>query len=178
MVEIHCPPTHLLTVPFHLPTHTQATRSGSPHPSQPPQMGRAHHFPADAITLPRACGHLRTRLINQAHPTTDGHYILTLSDLQLPLHPRILLDANMNSTFYPTRNSSSPPFTKHSTEGYAHMAFLAMATSYNTQHLHHQPRFTPRLVRQLQDHLGENVVLRHADHELQQLHIFCPSTPL
>ena len=41
-------------------------------------------------------------------------------------------------------------------------------------HLQQQPRFTARLLRQLQELLGPHTVLHHADHELQQLRLFCP----
>ena len=40
--------------------------------------------------------------------------------------------------------------------------------------LHQQPCFTARLLRQLQEFVGDHVVLHHADHELQQLRVFCP----
>ena len=41
-------------------------------------------------------------------------------------------------------------------------------------HLHYEARFTAHSVKQLQQFLGDKVVLHHADHELQHLRIFCP----
>ena len=52
--------------------------------------------------------------------------------------------------------------------------FLQHQWRLHTAHLKQQPRFTARLIRQLQEYLGDKVVLHHADHELQQLRIFCP----
>ena len=40
---------------------------------------------------------------NHTPPLHDGHYVLTLDDLQLPSHLQIFLQANMNSTFFPTK---------------------------------------------------------------------------
>ena len=59
--------------------------------------------PPDPADLPCACSHLHTLLLHQDTPTTDGHYILTLDQLDLPPHLRIFLNANMNSTFYPAK---------------------------------------------------------------------------
>ena len=52
--------------------------------------------------------------------------------------------------------------------------FLQHQWRLHTAHLKQQPRFTACLLRQLQEYLGDKVVLHHADHELQQLRVFCP----
>ena len=61
------------------------------------------HSPPDPADLPCACNHLRTLLQDPDTPTTNGHYILTLDQLQLPTHLGIFLNANMNSTYYPSK---------------------------------------------------------------------------
>jgi len=115
----------------------------------------------------------------------DHHYILTLEQLALPQHLRIFLAANMNSTFYPSKaryflafqtaftkwlriQGLPPSLTQHLEP------FLQHQWKLHIDHLKQQPRFTARLLRQLQEFLGDQVVLHHADHELQQLRIFCP----
>lgn len=79
-------------------------------------MGSAHHTAGRChYTLPCACARLRTLLNDPDEHQTEPHYILTLSDLNLPSHLRIFLDANMNSAFYPTK-------THYCSDGYAHTA--------------------------------------------------------
>ena len=63
---------------------------------------------------------------------------------------------------------SGLPLEQHAT------SFLHQQWHLHLSHLKQQPCFAARLIRQLQEYLGDTVVLHHADHELQQLRIFCP----
>ena len=171
-------------------SRTQAPCYSTP-PSRPPHArSRAQlhnhrtweetlHTPPDPSDLPCACSHLRTLLLHPDTPTTNNHYILTLDQLALPLHLRLFIDANMNSAFYPTKAryflTFQAAFTKWlrlqglPTSLTQHLEpFLQHQWRLHTTHLKQHPRFTARLLRQLQEHLGDNVVLHHADHELQQ----------
>ena len=98
---------------------------------------------------------------------------------------RHLLGANMNSTFFPTKqNLYIDTFLKAITKWRRCHGFPPMLTHHaptfittqwhlHIQHLHKEPRFTARSVKQLQHPLGDTVVLHHADQELQHLRIFC-----
>ena len=104
---------------------------------------------------------------------------------KLSWQKRVFLDANMSSAFYPTkaryfiafqtafrkwlRAPGFPPSLDQHIE-----PFLQHQWRLRVAHLKQQPRFTARLLRQLQQFLGAKVVLHHADHELQQLRVFCP----
>ena len=136
--------------------------------------------------LPCACDHLKTILLDPTTPTVDNHYILTLEQLALPPHLRIFLAANMNSTFLPQQGQIFPfiPDCFHQMAAHSRPSTLthtALGTlppapmeAPHRPFETHQPRFTARLLRQPQKFLGDQVVLHHADHELQQLRIFCP----
>ena len=69
-----------------------------------------------AADMPCSCHHMHSLLRpNHTPPLYDGHYVLTLDDLQLPSHLQIFLQANMNSTFFPTKTIfSTLPTTTHS----------------------------------------------------------------
>ena len=92
----------------------------------------------------------------------------------------------MNSTHYPSKAgyflTFHTPYTKWlRLQGLPpslvqHLQpFLEHQWRLHNTHLKQQPRFTARLLRQLQEYLGQNTVLHHADHELQQLRLFCPA---
>ena len=93
---------HLAT-PLHLPTHRLREAA---HKTLRAQLHNHRawedtlHTPPDPCDLPCACSHLRTLLLEPSTPTINDHYILTLDQLALPAH---LLDANMISTFYPSK---------------------------------------------------------------------------
>ena len=139
---------------------------------------------ADHTDLPCACTHWKTLLLEPAHPTTGGHYILTLDSITLPPHLRIFLDANMNSAFFPTKARYHLTFQTAFRKWLRVQGLPPTLLQYSDvflnqqwqQHIHlnQQPRFTARLIRQLQEYPRDQVVLRHADHELQLLRIFCP----
>ena len=91
----------------------------------------------------------------------------------------------MNSTYYPSKaryflifktaytkwlklQGLPPSLVQHL------QPFLEHQWRLHNTHLKQQPRFTARLLRQLQEHLGKHTLLHHADHELQQLRLFCP----
>ena len=172
-----------LAIPLHLPTHRLRDAA---HKTLRAQLHNhcawedTLHTPPDPSDLPCACSHLHTLLLDPATVTTNDHYILTLDQLTLP-HLRIFLAANMNSTFYPSKARYFLTFqtafkwlriqglptslTQHSEP------FLQHQWRLHTAHLKQQPRFTARLLRQLQEYLGDKVALHHADHELQQLRI-------
>ena len=91
----------------------------------------------------------------------------------------------MNSTYYPSKARYFLTFQQAYTKWLKiqglppslvqHLEpFLAHQWRLHNAHLQHQPRFTARLLRQLQELLGPHTVLHHADHELQQLRLFCP----
>ena len=171
-----------LAIPLHLPTHRLREAA---HKTLRAQLHNHRtweetlHTPPQATDLPCACAHLRTLLLDPATSTINDHYILTLDQLQLPPHLRIFLAANMNSTFYPSkaryfltfqtafskwlRAQGLPTSLVHHLE-----PFLQHQWRLHTTHLKQQPRFTARLIRQLQEFLGDKVVL------LQQLRVFCP----
>ena len=130
-------------------------------------------------------GRLRQTRLDENTDTTDGHYILTLDQLALPPHLRIFPDANMNSTFYRTKARYFLTFQQAFTKWLQIQGLPPSLTQHLDAFLQHQwrlhvaqlkqtPRFTARLLRQLQAFLGDQVVLHHADHELQQLRVFCP----
>lgn len=175
-------------IPLHLPTCRFCEAAHNTHRSQlhnDQKWEEALPNPARHTALPCACQHLKTFLLTPNHPTIDGHYILTLSDITLPQHLRMFLDASMNSTFFPSkkrycdtfhtafrkwlRTDGLPPSLIHHSE-----AFLQQQWRQHLHQLDQQPKFIARLLRQLQEHLGDHVVLHHADHELQQLRVFCP----
>ena len=177
-----------LAIPLHLPTHRlreAAHKTLRAHLRNHRTWEGTLSNPPTSSDLPCACAQLKTILLDPATPTIDNHYILTLEQPALPPHLRIFLAANMNSTFYPSkaryflafqtaftkwlRIQGLPPSLAQHLE-----PFLQHQWRLHTDHLKHQPRFTARLLRQLQEFLGDQVVLHHADHELQQLRIFCP----
>ena len=177
-----------LAIPLHLPTHRLREAA---HKTLRAQLHNHRawegtlHTPPDPNDLPCACSHLKTLLLEPTTATTADHYILTLDQLTLPPHLRIFLDANMNSTFYPSKAryflTFQTAYTKWlrlqglPTSLSQHLEpFLQHQWRLHTLHLKHQPRFTARLLRQLQEYVGDKVVLHHADHELQQLRVFCP----
>ena len=131
------------------------------------------------------CSHLQHLLLPDRTPRPDEHLMVTLADLQLPTHLRRYLNANMNSTFFPTKQHYCDTFRRNLTKWLrphglpttlAHHADSFLTTHWNNhqQHLQHEDRFTARSIKQLQEFLGDTVVLHHADHELQHLRIFCP----
>ena len=138
-----------------------------------------------ATDMPCSCSHLRTLLKDPDHtPTHDGHYVLTLEDIQLPCHLHLFLQANMNSTYFPTKtqffhhfHSTLAQWLRHHGLPKLHQhcqTFLQHQWKQHITSLHHTPRFTSRNVTQLQQFLTDKLVLHHADHELQNLRIFCP----
>ena len=163
-------------------SHSSATL---PNTQQPPLKQQNNCVPPDPADLPCACNHLQTLLQDPDTPTTNGHYILTLDQLHLPTHLSIFLNANMNSTYYPGKARYFLTFQTAYTKWLRlqglppslaqHLQpFLEHQWRLHNTHLKQQPRFTARLLRQLQEYLGQNTVLHHADHELQQLRLFCP----
>ena len=176
------------TIPLHLPSHRlreAAHKTLRSHLHNHRTWEDTLHSPPDPADLPCACDHLRTLLQDPETPTVDGHYILTLDQLQLPTHLGIFLNANMNSTYYPSKaryflifktaytkwlklQGLPPSLVQHL------QPFLEHQWRLHNIHLKQQPRFTARLLRQLQEHLGKHTLLHHADHELQQLRLFCP----
>ena len=174
MAQVHC-----LATPF---TSTSPRANYAKQPNHRKWVDSLL-APADPEDLPCACKHLRTLLQHADHPTTDGQ--LQSTRFNLPPHLRIFLDANMNSTFYPYQSQILP----HLPDGIpqvaphsrlptipcaAHEPFLHQQWQHRIHSLKHHPRFTARLVRQLQEYLGDKVVLHRPDHELQQIRIFCP----
>ena len=177
-----------LAIPLHLPTHRlreAAHKTLRAHLHNHRTWEDTLHTPPAATDLPCACAHLKTIILDHNTPTIDNHYILTLEQLALPQHLRIFLAANMNSTFYPSKaryfltfqtaftkwlriQGRPPSLTQHLEP------FLQHQWKLHIDHLKQQPQFTARLLRQLQEFLGDQVVLHHADHQLQQLRIFCP----
>ena len=176
-----------LAIPPHLPSHRLREAA---HKTLRSQLHNHRtweetlHSPPDPADLPCACTHLRSLLQDPDTPTTNGHYILTLDQLHLPPHLNIFLNANMNSTYYPSKaryfltfqtaytkwlklQGLPPSLTQHLEP------FLEHQWRLHNTHLKQHPRFTARLLRQLQEHLGPHTVLHHADHELQQLRVFC-----
>ena len=135
--------------------------------------------------LPCGCHHLRNLLLHKEAAPLDEHLIVTLADLQLPAHLRRFLNANMNSAFVPTKQRFTDTF-RHSlikwlrhhglptTLSYHADSFLTPQWNKHQLHLQHEDRFTARSIKQLQEFLGDKVVLHHADHELQHLRLFCP----
>ena len=176
------------TIPLHLPSHRlreAAHKTLRSHLHNHRTWEDILHSPPDPADLPCACDHLRTLLQDPDTPTINGHYILTLDQLQLPTHLSIFLNANMNSTYYPSKaryflifktaytkwlklQGLPPSLVQHL------QPFLEHQWRLHNTHLKQQPRFTARLLRQLQEHLGKHTLLHHADHELQQLRLFCP----
>ena len=153
--------------------------------AQPPKWEDHLHHPPHPDQLPCGCAHLR-RLLPPYHtfPTND-RLIVTLEDLQLPSHLHRFLNANMNSAFFPTKRRYWDTFRYALTKWLKHHglpatlvqhaeAFLTTQWAKHQHHLRHEDRFTARSLKQLQEFLGDNVVLHHADHELQHLRIFCP----
>ena len=91
----------------------------------------------------------------------------------------------MNSTFFPTKTQYFHQFHHHLTQWLRHHGlstslhqhsepFLQQQWKHHIDHIHHIPRFTSRNVTQLQQFLTDKLVLHHADHELQNLRLFCP----
>ena len=179
-----------LAIPLHLPTHRLREAAHNfktlrTHLHNHRTWEATLQTPPDSSDLPCACSHLKTILLDPATPTVDNHYILTLEQLMLPPHLRILIAANMNSTFYPSKARYFLMFQTVFAKWLRIQGLPASLTQHlepflqhqwklHTAHLKHQPRFTARLLRRLQEFLGDQVVLHHADHELQQLRIFCP----
>ena len=83
-----------LAIPLHLPTHRLREAA---HKTLRAQLHNHRawedtlHTPPDPNDLPCACSHLNSLLLDPATATTNGHYILTLDQLTLPLHLRISL---------------------------------------------------------------------------------------
>ena len=170
-----------LAIPLHLPTHRlreAAHKTLRAHLHNHRTWEGTLHIPPDSSDLPCACAHLKTILLDPTTPTVDDHYILTLDQLTLPPHLRIFLAANMNEQRLLPQQGQILPLVSDCVHqmvantrppNLSYTALGALPT-----HLKQQPRFTARLLRQLQEFLGDQVVLHHADHELQQLRIFCP----
>ena len=94
------------TIPLHLPSHRlreAAHKTLRSHLHNHRTWEDTLHSPPDPADLPCARNHLRTILQDPVTPTINGHYILTLDQLQLPTHLSIFLNANMNSTYYPSK---------------------------------------------------------------------------
>ena len=83
----------------------------------------------------------------------------------------------MNSTFFPTKAryflTFQTAFRKWlRIQGFPSSlvqhtdTFLNQQWKQHIHQLHQQPRFTAKLLRQLQERLGDQVILHHADHEL------------
>ena len=93
--------------------------------------------------------------------------------------------SSSSSTFFPTKRRYFDNFHRAMTKWLEHhglpptlvqhaQPFLSTQWNCHIQQLHTEPRFTARSITQLQHFLGNQVVLHHADHELQHLLIFCP----
>ena len=125
-----------------------------------------------ATDMPCSCTHMHTLLRpNHTPPLHDGHYVLTLDDLQLPSHLQLFLRANMNSTFFPT---DFQLFQQHFTQWLRHhglptslhqhsLPFLQQQWPQHIDNIRRTPRFTSRNVTQLQQFLTDKLVLHHAD---------------
>ena len=176
-------------IPFHPPTTKlreaahKTLRSRLYNHKQWEELFTAH---PSANDMPCSCSHMHT-LLRPNHTATmyDGHYVLTLDDLQLPSHLQLFLQANMNSTFFPTKTQYFQQFHNHLVQWLHHHGlptslhhhcgpFLQQQWKQHIDNLHHTPRFTSRNVTQLQQFLTDKLVLHHADHELQNLRLFCP----
>ena len=175
-------------VPLHLPTRRLREAA---HPTLRSRLHNHRRWedhighPPQADQLPCGCNHLRSLLLPDHIFPPDEHLIVTLADLQLPAHLRRLLNANMNSTFFPTKRRYWDTFRRSLTKWLRHRglpatlvhyadSFLAAQWTNHLHHLQHEDRFTARSIKQLQEFLSDAVVLHHADHELQHLRIFCP----
>lgn len=91
----------------------------------------------------------------------------------------------MNSTLFPTKTQYFRHFHTTLAQWLRHHGlptalhqhshtFLQHQWKQHISSLHHAPRFTSRKVTQLQQFLTDKLVLHQADHELQNLCIFCP----
>ena len=152
-----------LAIPLHLPSHRLREAA---HKTLRSQLHNHRtwedtlHSPPDPADLPCACNHLRSLLQDPDTPTTNGHYILTLDQLHLPPHLNIFLNANMSSTYYPSKAryfltfqtaytkwlklQGLPPSLTHHLK-----PFLEHQWRLHNTHLKQEPRFTAHLLRQL-----------------------------
>ena len=176
-------------IPFHPPTTKlreaahKTLRSRLYNHKRWEELFSTHPTAAD---MPCSCHHMHTLLRpNHTPPLYDGHYVLTLEDLQLPSHLELFLQANMNSTFFPTKTQYFQHFEQQLTYWLRHHGLPTALHQHSLPFLHQQwkqhidnllytPRFTSRNVTQLQQFLTDKLVLHHADHELQNLRLFCP----
>ena len=167
-------------IPLHLPT---CRLREAAHPTLRSRLHNHRRWedhlgnPPQVDQLPCGCNHLRS-LLSPDHPTPeDEHLIITLADLQLPTHLRRFLNANMNSTFFPTKRCYWDTFRLNFTKWLRHNglpitlvhhadSFLTTQWATHLFHLTQEDRFTARSIKQLQEFLGDNVVLH--------LRIFCP----
>ena len=139
------------------------------------------HFSTDpsATDMPCSCSHMHTLLKDPTDTTMyDGHCVLTVEDLQLPTHLQLFLQANMNSTFFPTKTQ----YFRHFHTTLAHWLRHHGLPNSLHQHCHtflqHQWKqhvASLRHVTQLQQFLTDKLVLHHVDHELQKRSHFLPT---
>ena len=97
--------------------HTPTALRKHPEAKAPLRRPQKHSAPGqyshlDLYGIRRAASKLEEAAACTCRPTTDGHYILTLAEIQLPPHLRHLLDANMTSIFFPTKHRYFQTFTK------------------------------------------------------------------
>ena len=164
-------------IPLHLPTRKLREAAHSTLSSQLHNHRRwEQSFPQlpHEDQLPCGCAHLCQLLTDPQQSTNNGHLIVTLDDLQLPPHLRHFLGANMNSTFFSTKGQSFTAFHKAMTKRPKHHGLLPPTLAHRADHflatqgqqllqrLRHEPRFTARSIKQLQQFLGDKVILRHA----------------
>ena len=155
-------------IPLHLPTCRVREAA---HPTLRSRLHNHRRWETllgsypDIDQLPCGCAHLRTLLLPTSQFPDDDHLIVTLADLQLPVHLRRLLNANMNSTFFPTKQCYFDSVRKSLIKWLRHHglpttlslhvnAFLTTQWKHHNLQLHHEDRFTARSVKHLQEFLG------------------------
>lgn len=176
-------------IPFHPPTSRIRQAAHKTLRSKPYNHKQwEDHFSSQptAQDMPCSCQHMNSFLHDPDNsPLHDGHYVLTLGDLSLPSHLLLFLQANMNSAYFPTKKQYFQRFTSTNTQWLRHhglptalhqhsKTFLQHQWRHHISSIRHSPRFTSRNITQLREFLTDKLLLHHADHELQNLRIFCP----